>query len=141
MCTNAPASGRQLVQAGAGHRISGQHHRRGPEFDPEPDGWCHRPVIGRGHPDRHSVAIPHRTFGVFVHFDGRRGLQIGVVSDPVTDVVAKRVQGRLNRVRGARRSDDRQRGGIRGERADPTRDEDVAEVADVIAVQVGEQQR
>ena len=53
----------------------------------------------------------------------------------------KRLQRRLHRLGGAGRSDDRQRRGIGREDGDPTGDEDVAEIADVVAVQVGEQQR
>jgi hypothetical protein len=63
------------------------------------------------------------------------------MSDPVLDVVAKRLQRRLDRLRGPGRTDDRQRRGVRCEGADPTGDEKVAEVPDVVAVQMGDQQR
>ena len=134
-------AGRQLVQAGAGHRVAGQHHRSAIEFDPEPDRRRHRSVIGRRHPDRHAVAIPHRAVGVFVDLDRRRRVQVGVMGDPVADVVAERLQRRLHRLGGARGPDDRQRRRIGREVGDPTGDDDVAEFGDVVAVQVGEQQR
>jgi hypothetical protein len=76
-----------------------------------------------------------------VHLHGRRRVQVGVVGDPVADVVAERLERRLDRFRGAGRPDDRQRRRIGRQRADPARDEHVAEVTDVVAVQVGEQQR
>jgi hypothetical protein len=76
-----------------------------------------------------------------VNLDRRRPVQVGVIGDPVTNVVAERLQRRLHRLGGARGSDDRQRRRIGREVADPTGDEDVAEFGDVVAVQVGEQQR
>jgi hypothetical protein len=73
-----------------------------------------------------------------VHLDRWRRGQIVVMGDPVTDVVAERLQRGLDRLRGAGWPDDRERRGIGCEGGDPTCDEYVAEVADVIAVQVGE---
>lgn len=93
-----------------------------------------RPMIGRGHPDCHAVAIPSWACGVFVHLDRWWCRQIGVVGDPIADVVTECLQRRLHHFGGARRSDDRQGRGISSEVGDPTGDKHVAELGDMVAV-------
>lgn len=128
--------GGKLVQAGAGNRASGQHHRGRSGFDLESDRRRHRPVI-RGTPDRHAIGGgSNKTFGVFVYFDQWGRIQVSVMGDLIFDVVTGRLQLCLYRFSGVRRSDDRQRWGIQREGGYPMRDEQIAKVADAVAVQM-----
>ena len=61
--------------------------------------------------------------------------------DPVADVESERLERGLDHLGGSGRPDDRQRCGIGGERGDPAGDDQVAQVGDVVAVQMGQQQR
>ena len=63
------------------------------------------------------------------------------MGDPVADVEAERLERGLDHLGGPGRTDDRQRCGIGGERGDPPGDDHVAQVGDVVAVQMGQQQR
>jgi len=63
-----------------------------------------------------------------------------MVSNAVADVGTEGFQCRLDYRGSSRRPDDRQWHGIGCKRGDPAGDQQVAEVGDVVAVQVGEQQ-
>ena len=89
--------------------------------------------------DHHATVVPHLSSRVLVDRDiGRRG-DIGVVTDAVGDIRGQCGQCRLDHRARAGRADDRQRG--RAEAVDPPGGDDVGEIGDVIAVQMGQQHR
>jgi hypothetical protein len=63
-----------------------------------------------------------------------------MMGDPVADVGPERGQHVFDHLGGARRPDDRQRGLLRRERRHPSGDQQITEVGNVVAVQVGQQQ-
>gem|GEM_PF-4492543 len=134
-------AGGQLVEARARHRVACHHHRNVVGSDPESDRRFHRPMIGGGHGDSHPVAVPNQTLGVLLHIDSRRRGQVGVVRDAVADVPAERLERRVDDLCGAGRADDRQRWRVGYERGDPAGDQHVAEIGDVVAMEVRQEQR
>ena len=141
MCTNAPSPGAKRVEGLARNRVTGKHDRRAAVFDPKRDGRAYRAVIRRRHADLHTVAVPDDTLGVLVHLYRRRRRQVRMMGDPVTDIEAEGLKRRVDDLRGPRGADDRQRCRVGIERGHPAGDDQVAEVGDVIAVQMGQQQR
>jgi hypothetical protein len=106
------------MQAVVRQGVPRQHDRRAAGFDPKPARRRHRPLIDGRHPDgrrrRGPRPCPRCARAPRLV---QRG-QIGVVSDPVADVVTESFQRRLDHFGSAGRSED----------------------DDVVAVQMGEQQ-
>ncbi|CQD21922.1 hypothetical protein BN970_05176 [Mycolicibacterium conceptionense] len=109
-------------------------------LDPESDRRRHRLVIGGRDPDIGTAVFPHQPVGVLTNFHLRRAGEVGMVGDAVADGVPESAQRRLDHLCGSGRADDRQRRCVRGERAHPAGDDHIAQVGDVIAVQMGQQQ-
>jgi hypothetical protein len=133
--------GRQRVEALTRDGVTGQHDRGAAVFDAESDGRRDGPVIRRRHPDRHPVAVPHHTVGALMNLHRRWRGQVGVMRDPVADIEVERLERGVDHLGRARRPDDRQGRRVRVERGHPSGDDHVAQVGDVIAVQVRQQQR
>jgi hypothetical protein len=129
----------QPVQARTGHGVAGEHHRLVTVVDPVADGGVHGLVVGRrrGHAD--VAQREHHAVGHLVHHRVGAPVEVLVVREAVADVLLEHGLGGPHHALGPDRAVDGER--VRDEGGDPAGGDDVVEVGDVVAVQVGEQQR
>ncbi len=138
VCTSTSAPAQSSSSPEQGTVSPAMHDRRGTIVNPVPEGRPHRRVVGRCGRNTHGPFDEQLT--PLALGDLGRGCpgEVVVVRHAVADVGFEHGFGRPDEVGGAGRSEDGERAGL--ERHDPARRDDVVEVGDVVAVQVGEEQ-
>ena len=128
----------QVVEPGTRHTVAAQDDGTIGDLHSERNGGLDRPMIGGGDANE---GRPHHELVAGIHFDRRHHRPLGqvlVVIDPVANIGGERGQRVFHHVADAGRTDDRERERHRAHH--PARGDHVAEVGDVIAVEVGDQQ-
>ena len=128
----------QLVKGGAGHGVPGHDHRPASVVDAEAHRGPDRRMIGgrRRHPNR-SILEDLAPFDLG-HHRGRSPAQVFVVSHAIADIGFEHLLGRLQEPGCPPGSEHHQR--VRLKRHGPAHGEEVVEVGDVVAVEMGEKQ-
>ena len=129
----------EAIEAVARHRVSGDDDDLTVVLDPVADRRVHRPMVGGSRHDAHAALVVHDALDLLGHDHCRIPRQVLVVVEPVGDVRGQRVEQPVDN--GGRAGGPEHAERLRLERGHPAAGDHVVEVGDVVAVEVGQDQR